>query len=98
MNKPSHPRKYETLWKRIRERECVTVKCHVNSMPTIRHGVIKEKWRDEGFKASTLLEQFFLEISWKVVVNFESVDAEQHKVGELTFLLKTRLGLEELIR
>jgi len=80
-------RTYEPIWLRIRAREKCVVKVENEVIAgRVKRMVIKEKWRDEGFKLMQEVERFTLDISY---------DAEKK---ELTFTLRSRLGLTDPVR
>lgn len=75
-------RKYQDIWELVKRKKKATIECHPIMFPTVRKGVIKEKFNDIGFKVLNDHDKFSLEISY---------DREKQRA---VFTLKQMLGLE----
>lgn len=81
------PRIYEPIWLKLKSSPSMTLCVQVNNprlANRIKRGVIKEKYKDVGFKVINELDYIWLEVEY---------DLERQV---LTFKLRQRLGLEEV--
>ena len=81
-------RKYEAIWKQLKNNPsatCVIKVVHPAAVQRIKKGVIKEKWRDEGFKVLNDIEHLFLKIEF-----------DQNSLT-LSFTLKSKFNLTEVV-
>lgn len=75
-------RTYEPVWLRLKAREVCVLKCKPTAVRFIKKGVIKEKWRDDGFKILFEVERLWL--------SFEYSEEKE----ELRIELRSKFGLE----
>ncbi len=76
------PRKYYSIWERIKKRGRAVIECDPKIFPRVKKAVIKEKYMDYSFKLINEHDYFYLQISY---------DREKHRA---TFVLKETVGIE----
>lgn len=80
-------RTYEPIWQKLKRAQSMSLSVTVHNPKLanrIKRGVIKEKYKDDGFKVINEHDYLWLEIKFDRVEN------------KLTFTLRQRYGLEEV--
>lgn len=80
-------RKYQVIWNRIKAKNRCMIETHPALVARVKKAVIKEKWRDVGFKFQNDHDHFFLDIS------VEAIPDVYDRV-RITFELRQSIGIE----
>lgn len=87
MGDPTAPRKYKVIWDKLKQKGTCTVEVHTALVARVRKAVVKEKWRDMGFKLINDHDDFYLDIE---VLKVETDPA----LARIVFTLRQRIGIE----
>lgn len=80
------PGKYAVIWDTIKKKKKCTIEVEPKLAARVKKAVIKEKYNDLGFKVLNDNDYLFLSISYDPIKK------------RMKFLLKQRVGLEEVKR
>lgn len=81
-------RQYQPIWEAIKKRGKATLEVHPALFERVKKAVIKEKWRDLGFKLINDHDTFFLTFSF-------TLNEKNPQKSRMVIELKQTLGIED---